>query len=325
MPALTPRVIHRNIRQSKLARGVGASYGFQIAIGTDPVSDHLMGKGMESYGTGLTTFGGELMTMLDGSGLYPFGSGIMTMGTGLVPFGMGFLSKLKGFAKKATSVITGSTPAQLKRAALDAGKKKARELLPKVISKVKSEIESQAPGMVARITGPLVGKLPTAMQGEFGALVKKGLDKGLAKIDSGLSMGEARAQEMLSGSGIERYAFGSQGPLMIDRRQLDFMRRAGQHEDAVRSAGDIPKRLVMDQQSQSLAETILANKRYKQVKQQELAHMLGLSGGSSLGYHSDFPSANDLETIRLPASPRKKAAGRPKGTGTRGKGIVYLK
>lgn len=324
MPALTPRVIHKNVRQTKLSRGIGASYGFDIVLGQDDASSYLMGKGLSTFGGGLTTFGGELMTTMDGGGLYPFGSGIMTMGTGLVPFGMGFLSKLKGFAKKATSTITGSTPAQLKRMALDLGKKKAKELLPKVINKVKAEIATRAPGVVTRLTGPLVGKLPAGMQDQVGSLVKQGLDKGLAKIDSGLSMGEARANELLSGAGIPRFAFGSQGPLMIDQKQIDYMRRSGAQEDRSRSVGDIPKRLVMDQQSRSLAETILADRKYKQVKQQELAEMLGVRGGQ-LGYHSGYPSASDLGTVTIPGARKKKAPGRPKGTGLRGKGIVYMK
>ena len=332
MVAITGRQFKKTVYKSKLARNAGASYGYDIVIDPEtPKFEKLMGEGLSTFGgSGLSSFGGAMSTMGSG-GLYPFGSGVVEMGTGLMPFGVGILSKLKGFAKKAHSVIRGAIPSQLRRAAVDFGKKKARELLPQITSKVKSEIAKEAPGLVARLTDPLVGKLPPSMQGVAKSSLSKGVEKGLSGLESGLSAAESYALKRLGGKGIGAYGGAlefpmptpSGNPIDYSQRQLGFMRSQGEELERQRQAGNVPKRLVLDQHSRSLLDTIMADKGYDATKAQDAFEQMGMQ--------SSHTSSESMGPLRIKA-PKKKAAtkkvakkpGRPKGSKVHGKGIVYL-
>jgi hypothetical protein len=329
MVAVTARQFKKTIYKSRIARNAGASYGYDIVLDTEkPVFEKVMGEGLTTFGGGLYPFGGELKSMGSG-GLYPFGSGVIEMGTGLMPFGVGILSKLKGFAKKAHSVIKGAVPEQLRRAAVDFGKKKARELLPKVTSRVKAEIAKEAPGLVTRLTSPLVGKLPPSMQSTASDLIRTGATKGLSALESGLSAAESSALKKLGGNGLNTFGGAlvmptpvpSSYPVDYTDRQLGFMRQQGEDLERQRQAGNVSKRLVLDQHSRSLLDTIMADKGYDRAKTQSSLEQIGL-----MGAHGSTENMGPLR-LKAPKARSKPSAarkpGRPKGK-LSGKGIVYL-
>lgn len=339
MVAITARQFKKTVYKSKLGRNAGASYGYDIVVDPEsPKFEKLMGAGLATFGGGLTPFGGSIESLksMSGSGLYPFGSGVVEMGTGLMPFGVGIISRLKGFVKKAHSVIKGAVPAQLRRAAVDFGKKKARELLPQITSRVKAEISKEAPGLVARLTDPLVGKLPPSMQSTAHSALSKGVEKGLSGLESGLSAAESYALKRLGGKGLGSYGGAiempmptpSGNPIDYNQRQLGFMRSQGEELERQRQAGNVPKRLVLDQHSRSLLDTIMADKGYDATKAQDAFAQMGLQSA-----HSSSESMGPLKMLK---APKKKSAkkvskkstggkvGRPKGSKVSGKGIVYL-
>ena len=341
MVALTPRQVQKRVYKSKLARGAGASYGHDMVLNTQsPKFEKIMGEGLSTFGSGVTSFGGALQSMGSG-GLYTFGSGVAEMGTGLMPFGIGIIDKLKGFAKKAHSVIKGAVPAQLRRAALDFGKKKARELLPQVTSRVKAEIAKEAPGLVARLTDPLVGKLPVSLQGHAQSALRSGVQQGLAGLESGLSQAEAMAMKRLGGSGVSVFGGGMGGtleyptpvassyPIDYNQRQLGFMRQQGLALEQQRQAGNVPKRLVLDQHSQSLLDIIRADKGYDRAKTQDAFEQMGMQyapqSTESMGpLTMKKPKKTKKATASAASDVPKRKPGRPKGSKNKGKGIVYL-
>jgi len=335
MVAVTPRQFKKTVYKSNLGRNFGASYGYDILVNPEtPKFEKLMGEGLSTFGgSGLSAFGGAMSTMGSG-GLYPFGSGVVEMGTGIMPFGVGIISRIKGFVKKAHSVIKGAVPAHLRRAAVDFGKKKARELLPQITSRVKHEIAKEAPGLVTRLTDPLVGKLPPSMQGSAKSILEKGTMKGLSALESGLSAAESAAMKKLGGKGLQTFGgalemptpAASSYPTDYNQRQLGFMRQQGEDLERQRQAGNVPKRLVLDQHSQSLLDTIMADKGYDRAKSQDAFAQMGLQHSSQ--------STESMGPLRIKASksakPKKKTtgagkkkAGRPKGS-VSGRGIVYL-
>lgn len=334
MVAVTPRLFAQNVRMSYLSRNAGAAYNYDVSVDTESDKFKKMegsglspfgGGGMSAFGSGLTTFGGQLATVAASGGLYPFGSGIHVMGHAAFPFGCGLFSKIKGFAKKASSVIKGAIPSSLKSAALDLGKKTVRELAPKVIGKVKEEISKQAPGLVTKLSDKVVSKLPASVQGTVGDLVNKGAEKALATIDSGLSTAESKVMSAVGG-GYRGARFAPPGvddvlPVPSSQwanfspDQLRWMQHEGQKLGLDRSVGNVPSRLMFDQSSQSLADSILADQRYAGLKKMEAAQQLGLPMQAG---------AMKKPAKRLTMKPKAKA-GRPKGSKTaKGKGVVYL-
>lgn len=335
MVALTGRQIKKNVRPNKMARSLGASYGHDVLVDEQgPAFEKIVGQGLTAFGSGMNSPMSDLLAT--GEGLYPFGSGVMTMGNGVVPFGMGLVSKLKGFFKKTHSTIKGAIPAELRRSAMDYGKKKARELLPKVVAKVKEEIAKQAPDVATRLTAPLMKKVPDEYEDMVEGYVKKGTQKGLSLVDKGLDLAEQRALTALGGARM-RSLMGSgmasnrgdlidqlvplpnatSNPIEYNQRQLNFMKQQGMDLQRQREAGNVPKRLILDQHSRSLLDTIMADKGFERAQKQEYREQLGLMQKPS-STEQMSPYAN----IKLPTPPKKKA-GRPKGT-TRGKGVVKL-
>lgn len=339
MVAVTPRVLKRTIWKSKLGRNAGASYGYDLMPSKENVEKvaelgMTTGSGMASFGGGITSFGGMADTLmnLEGAGLYPFGTGIYTMGSGMVPaFGMGILSKIKSAAKKtASSVLRGTTVKQLKNAVMDAGKKKVRQILPAVLDKVKTEINKQAPGLVTRLTSPALNKLPAGAKEGLQSLLTQGVNKGLEGVNKGLALAENAAMAQLSGSGFrDMYDLPtpSSESTTYNKQQLDYMRRFGVHSQRGADAGEAPKRLILDKSSRSLADTILADRGYAKVKRAEFLQGVDAAGGAlmyhSLDYQPQETAIQPARTVRAKKS-AAKPKGRPKGSGTKGKGIVYL-
>lgn len=343
MVAVTPRVLKRTIWKSKLARNAGASYGYDLQPSIETVeklaeSGMTTGSGMASFGGGLTSFGGMAETLmgLEGGGLYPFGTGIYQMGSGMVPaFGMGILSKLKGAAKSAaksvsSSVLRGTTVKQLKNAVMDAGKKKIRHILPAVLDKVKTEINKQAPGLVTRLTSPALNKLPSGAKEGLQSLLTQGVNKGLEGVNKGLALAQDAAMAQLSGSGIaELYGLStpSSETTRYNRKQLEYMNRFGIQSQRGADAGEAPKKLILDKSSRSLADSILADRGYEKVKRAEFLGQVDAAGGA-LMYHSlDYQPMDNVKGPARTVRAKKAAAkpkGRPRGSGTKGKGIVYL-
>lgn len=336
MVALTPRRLKQTIFKSKLARNQGASYGYD-ALAVETNVEEIAGEGMYSYGGGITSFGGMAKSLMnvDGYGLMALGSGLYTLGTGLYPFGMGIFSKIKGLAgKAASSVIRGTTVKQLKNAVMDAGKKKARQILPQILNKVKTEINRTAPELVTRLTSPVLNKLPSSVQGNVKSMLEMGVNKGLAQATKGIDKAQQLALQGISsipsGSGMYGGRVGSQFNDVLTApstdqyadysdRQLNFMRNFGIQSQRSQNAGEIPKRLVLDKASRSLADSILADRTYNQLKQQELYGQVEAAGGGLMYHSQDWQP----EVVAKPKATRKKP-GRPKGTTTKGKGIVYL-
>lgn len=321
-----------------MARNMGSSYGTDIVVDTEsPDFEAVKASGIASFGGGLTTFGsGEdaLDAMLtSGNGLTVFGSGIMTMGSGL-PLGMGLLSKLRGFAKKTRSIIQGAIPAQLRRAAVDFSKKKARELLPVIVSRVKTEIAEEAPGLAARLTNPLLKKVPDRFENEISGYVKRGTRSGIAALNKGIDAAEAAALSKLQGGAIrsmKKLGVADMIPLPVSSShytefsgpQLNFMRTQGEDLQRQRDAGNVPKRLVLDQHSRSLLDQIMADKGYDKTKQEDMREQLGMLARPS---NPDRVGTRGLAAAtKLPAKPAaKKRPGRPKGSALRAKGVVNL-
>lgn len=322
-----------------MARNMGCSYGHEIAVDNNSKTfEKIVGEGISSFGTGCEELNKDMQSVLtSGSGLYPFGSGILTMGGGTMPFGSGFFSKLQGLAKKASSVIRGAIPAQLRRSAMDYSKKKARELLPQVVAKVKEEIKKEAPGLVARLTTPLLKKVPDQFEGPVEGYVKKGTEKGLSLIDRGLDMAQSRAMKELGGGRMTGYGIKNRGdvvdqliplpvatsdPVEFNNRQLAFMKQKGMELQRQRDAGNVPKRLILDHHSRNLIDQIMADKGYEKAVHQDMREQLGLMGRPSSTEHMN-PLGSRLSAVAPRRAP-KKQAGRPKGSATRGKGIVNL-
>lgn len=326
MVAVTPRRLKQTIWKSKLARNAGASYGYDLTVDETKVEE-VAETGMTT-GTGITSFGGMAQDLMNlpGGGLYPFGTGLYSMGSGMVPaFGMGIFSKIKGVAKSGlNSVLRGTTVKQLKNAVMDAGKRKVRQILPAVMDKVKTEINKNAPNLVTRLTSPALNKLPESVRGNISGLLEAGVNKGLAGVNKGLQIAQNEALKRIDGSGMPTPSTESTA---YNDRQLAYMKKFGMDSQRGADAGEAPKRLILDRSSRSLAESILTDRMYNKIKRDELVGAVEHSGGG-LMYHSlDYqpmetvnPPMKTVKAVRKTAKPK----GRPRGSTTKGKGIVYL-